>query len=62
MTTVSETAGDSPVRTARPRGGVSRSVRDSLVVAKRNLIRMMRIPNRVRPSGLGFTSQRGHEQ
>ncbi|MCI3932747.1 ABC transporter permease [Streptomyces sp. AN091965] len=29
---------------ARPAGGVSSSVRDSLVVAKRNLIRMSRIP------------------
>ncbi|WP_030668452.1 ABC transporter permease [Streptomyces sp. NRRL B-1347] len=29
---------------ARPAGGVSASVRDSLVVAKRNLIRMSRIP------------------
>ncbi|MFE6024288.1 ABC transporter permease [Streptomyces niveus] len=28
----------------QPRGGVVQSVRDSLVVAKRNLIRMMRIP------------------
>lgn len=28
----------------RPEGGLAQSVRDSLVVAKRNLIRMMRIP------------------
>ena len=41
MTTVTEAA---PVRTPQPRGGFGQSVRDSLVVAKRNLIRMMRIP------------------
>ncbi|RXS65381.1 ABC transporter permease [Streptomyces sp. TM32] len=44
MTTVTEAAGGAPVRTVRPRGGVSRSIRDSLVVAQRNLIRMLRIP------------------
>ncbi|MFE1174847.1 ABC transporter permease [Streptomyces sp. NPDC058773] len=44
MTTVSEAAGGAPVRTPRARSGVGRSVRDSLVVAKRNLIRMLRIP------------------
>ncbi|MFD9267651.1 hypothetical protein ACFWB1_24325 [Streptomyces goshikiensis] len=32
----------------RPRGGVVQSVNDSLVMAKRNLIRMSRIPNPVR--------------
>ncbi|WP_432002538.1 ABC transporter permease [Streptomyces sioyaensis] len=44
MTTATEAAGGAPVRTVRPRGGVSRSIRDSLVVAQRNLIRMLRIP------------------
>ncbi|MFH9867157.1 ABC transporter permease [Streptomyces lydicus] len=44
MTTVTETAGGAPAPTPQARSGVSRSVRDSLVVAKRNLIRMMRIP------------------
>ncbi|MFC9227975.1 ABC transporter permease [Streptomyces decoyicus] len=44
MTTVTEAAGDARTRTPQPRGGLSRSVRDSLVVAKRNLIRMLRIP------------------
>ncbi|MFI7097754.1 ABC transporter permease [Streptomyces sp. NPDC050161] len=41
MSAVTEAA---PVRTPQPRGGIGRSVRDSLVVAKRNLIRMLRIP------------------
>lgn len=40
----------------RPRGGVVQSINDSLVVAKRNLIRMTRIPDRVRSSQLGSTS------
>lgn len=39
---------------ARVRG---QSVRDSLVVAKRNLIRMSRIPNPVRPCRSGSISQ-----
>lgn len=56
MTTVTETAGNAPLRTPPSRGALSRSVRDSLVVAKRNLIRMLRIPNPVRQGGLGFTS------
>ncbi|MFC9388244.1 ABC transporter permease [Streptomyces venezuelae] len=44
MTTVTETA----VRPApQQRGGVAQSVGDSLVVAKRNLIRMTRIPEMV---------------
>ena len=34
-------------RRPRPRGGSCQSVRDSLVVAKRNLIRMTRIPEMV---------------
>ncbi|MFK4071213.1 ABC transporter permease [Streptomyces sp. NPDC029674] len=44
MNTVTDT-----VRTAAPRpaGGLGQSVRDSLVVAKRNLIRMSRIPEMV---------------
>ncbi|MFH8559185.1 ABC transporter permease [Streptomyces celluloflavus] len=41
MTTVSDAA---QVRAAQPGGGPGRSVRDSLVVAQRNLIRMKRIP------------------
>ncbi|MEJ8650264.1 ABC transporter permease [Streptomyces sp. MS1.AVA.3] len=41
---MTEAAGDARTRTPQPRGGLSRSVRDSLVVAKRNLIRMLRIP------------------
>ncbi|WP_411141310.1 hypothetical protein [Streptomyces sp. x-80] len=53
MTTVTDAA---QVRAPQPPGRTGRSVRDSLVVAQRNLIRMKRIPNRVRPSQLGFTS------
>ncbi|TSB17592.1 ABC transporter permease [Streptomyces benahoarensis] len=41
MSAATETA---PLGTAPARNAVGRSVRDSLVVAKRNLIRMMRIP------------------
>ncbi|MEU5018286.1 ABC transporter permease [Streptomyces angustmyceticus] len=41
---MTETAGNAPLRTPPSRGTLSRSVRDSLVVAKRNLIRMLRIP------------------
>ncbi|MER6306410.1 ABC transporter permease [Streptomyces sp. NPDC001739] len=37
-------AGGTPLGAPAPRGGLSRLVRDSLVVAKRNLIRMVRIP------------------
>ncbi|UNO40194.1 ABC transporter permease [Streptomyces sp. MST-110588] len=44
MSTLTDTAG---IRTPRPRGGLARSVRDSLVVAQRNLIRMARIPEMV---------------
>ncbi|MGW7287095.1 ABC transporter permease [Streptomyces sp. NPDC054847] len=36
-----------PLAAPRPRGGIGQSVRDSLVVAKRNLIRMMRIPEMI---------------
>jgi len=40
---------DTPARTVAPlpHGGLTQSVRDSLVVAKRNLIRMMRIPEMI---------------
>ncbi|WP_310722643.1 ABC transporter permease [Streptomyces sp. N2A] len=37
-------AGGTPLGAPPARGGISRLVRDSLVVAKRNLIRMVRIP------------------
>ncbi|WP_420035318.1 ABC transporter permease [Streptomyces sp. cg28] len=42
MSAVTET-----VRTPRAAGGIGQSVRDSLVVAKRNLIRMTRIPEMI---------------
>ncbi|MBH1935520.1 integral membrane transport protein [Streptomyces sp. AV19] len=54
MTVVGETPHRVPV--AGRGGAVGQSVRDSLVVAQRNLIRMVRIPNPVRSSRLGFTS------
>ncbi|GGT52982.1 ABC transporter permease [Streptomyces purpureus] len=41
------TAVTDAVTTTGPRGGISQSVTDSLVVAKRNLIRMSRIPEMV---------------
>ncbi|QHC25723.1 ABC transporter permease [Streptomyces sp. GS7] len=45
MTAVTEAAGsEAHVRSPRPGGGIGQSVRDSLVVAKRNLLRMLRIP------------------
>ncbi|MFB7632069.1 ABC transporter permease [Streptomyces sp. NPDC056149] len=44
MSAVGHAAGEAPARNPRPRGGLARSVRDSLVVAQRNLIRMLRIP------------------
>lgn len=44
------------------RGGVGQSVHDSLVVAKRNLIRMMRIPNPVRSYRSGFISPHIRDQ
>ncbi|MFI7322565.1 ABC transporter permease [Streptomyces venezuelae] len=44
MSTVTDTV---PVAGPRPAGGIGQSVRDSLVVAKRNLIRMSRIPEMV---------------
>ncbi|GGW70365.1 ABC transporter permease [Streptomyces xantholiticus] len=36
-----------PIAAPRPRGGIGQSVNDSLVVAKRNLIRMTRIPEMI---------------
>ncbi len=50
MTLTSPTPGASPHRelaAPRPRGGVVQSVNDSLVIAKRNLIRMSRIPEMI---------------
>ncbi|WP_032763579.1 ABC transporter permease [Streptomyces sp. CNS654] len=41
---MSAIAKDAPTLVPRPSGGVTQSVKDSLVVAKRNLIRMARIP------------------
>lgn len=46
MTTVEEAAERRPVAPA-PRGALAQSVTDSLVVAKRNLIRMTRIPEMI---------------
>jgi hypothetical protein len=51
MTAVTDT-----VRRPAPGHPLRQSVRDSLVVAKRNLIRMSRIPDPVRPCWSGFTS------
>ncbi|MER5892492.1 ABC transporter permease [Streptomyces sp. NPDC001876] len=44
MTAITDTPELAPIN---PRGGISQSVADSLVVAKRNLIRMARIPEMV---------------
>lgn len=44
MTTVTDTPKPAPIRS---RGAIGRSVADSLVVARRNLIRMVRIPEMV---------------
>lgn len=41
-----------------PQGAVVQSVRDSLVIARRNVIRMTRIPNPVRSSQSGSISPR----
>nr|WP_078968372.1 MULTISPECIES: ABC transporter permease [unclassified Streptomyces] len=38
---------EAPNRAPRPRGGIAQSLGDSLVVAKRNLIRMTRIPEMI---------------
>ncbi|GHC49350.1 hypothetical protein GCM10010349_13530 [Streptomyces flavofungini] len=39
-----------------PAGGIGKSVRDSLVIARRNLIRMSRIPNPVGAASLSCDS------
>lgn len=44
---MSAIAKDAPAPAPRPAGGVTQSMKDSLVVAKRNLIRMTRIPEMV---------------
>ncbi|MFJ5045317.1 ABC transporter permease [Streptomyces sp. NPDC088719] len=44
---MSAIAKDTPSLVPRPAGGVTQSVKDSLVVAKRNLIRMTRIPEMI---------------
>ncbi|CAM5643391.1 Transport permease protein OS=Streptomyces microflavus OX=1919 GN=G3I39_16450 PE=3 SV=1 [Streptomyces microflavus] len=44
---MSATTKDAPSLAPRPSGGVTQSVQDSLVVAKRNLIRITRIPEMV---------------
>ncbi|WP_128818435.1 ABC transporter permease [Streptomyces sp. S063] len=44
---MSAIAKDAPKLVPRPSGGVTQSVKDSLVVARRNLIRMTRIPEMV---------------
>jgi hypothetical protein len=41
----------SKVHVPAGRGGLAQSVHDSFVVARRNLIRMTRIPNPLRPVG-----------
>ncbi|OLZ70869.1 integral membrane transport protein [Streptomyces sp. IMTB 2501] len=56
MTTVTEA-----VRVAPPGNPLSRSFHDSMVVAKRNLIRMSRIPDPVRSGRSGFISSRTRE-
>jgi hypothetical protein len=50
------------VRVAAPSNPVIQSVRDSLVVAKRNLIRMSRIPNPVRAYRSDCTSPRNRDR
>ena len=49
------------MRVAPPANPVSQSIRDSLVVAQRNLIRMSRIPNPVRSGRSGSISSRTRE-
>ncbi|MBT2365025.1 ABC transporter permease [Streptomyces sp. ISL-10] len=44
---MSTSADAAPVVAPRPRGGIGQAVGDSLVVAKRNLIRMTRIPEMI---------------
>ncbi|WP_406255540.1 hypothetical protein [Streptomyces griseoaurantiacus] len=56
MSAATDTAGSAvPLR---PGSAIGQSVRDSLVVAKRNLIRMARIPHPVRSYQSGFISPR----
>ena len=50
------------VRVAPTGNPVSQSFRDSMVVAKRNLIRMSRIPDLVRPCWPGSISPRISDQ
>ncbi len=50
------------VRVAPAANPVSQSIRDSVVVAKRNLIRMSRIPNPVHGASMRFSSLRAHGQ
>ncbi|MDQ0992740.1 integral membrane transport protein [Streptomyces sp. V3I7] len=57
MSAVTETA-----RVAAPANPVSQLVRDSLIVAQRNLIRMSRIPDPVRSSRRGSISPRIQDQ
>ncbi|MFD8230424.1 integral membrane transport protein [Streptomyces sp. NPDC059696] len=49
------------VRVAPAANPVSQSIRDSMVVAKRNLLRMSRIPNPVRSGRSGLISSRTRE-
>ncbi|WP_411120703.1 integral membrane transport protein [Streptomyces sp. x-19] len=59
MSAFDQATGVAAARNPQSHGGLVRSVRDALVVAQRNLIRMLRIPNRVRLSRLGSISPRG---
>ncbi|WP_431358470.1 hypothetical protein [Streptomyces atroolivaceus] len=58
MSAVTDTPNLAPLKS---RGAISRSVADSLVVARRNLIRMARIPNLVRQGGFQFNSSGRHD-
>ncbi|WP_241990064.1 MULTISPECIES: hypothetical protein [unclassified Streptomyces] len=58
MSAHSETA---PTSAPRPGGGIGQSARDSLIIGKRNLIRMTRIPNRLRSGGFQFNSVGRHD-
>lgn len=55
-------AGTLSVAVASPANPVTRSIRDWLVVAQRNLIRMTRIPDRVRSCRSGPVSPRIRDQ
>jgi ABC-2 type transport system permease protein len=50
------------VRVAPATNPISQSFRDSMVVAKRNLIRMSRIPNPVHGASIQFSSPPAHGQ